>query len=465
MSKYLYISGITLLALSCRVGKDFKTPKLDMPSSFRDHAADSNSIAGIPIATFVRDSALQKLIDSALSRNFDMQIALQNIASASQTLRNARLGNLPDVSANITATRNWPSKNSLNGSLSEQFIGTRYMDDYSAGLSLTWEVVAWGKISRLKEAALADYLRTTEASKTVQTTVITQVAQGYYNLLMLDTQRDVALKNVSLTDSTLRMMQLQFNSGQVTNLALEQTEAQLKVAQALVPQIEQQIIIQENALKLLCGEMPGAVQRNTLLAINADTALAAGVPASVLQHRPDVHAAELAVKAANARAGVAQAAMYPALNITAGLGVNSFKADNWLNIPGSLFETVGGSLTQPVFQRRKLKTDWEIAKVEVEKSTIEFKRSVVTAVQEVSDVLTKVDKLKQQYAFTSQRVERLQNATRNANLLFQSGMANYLEVITAQSNALQSELDLAAVKRDQLNAAIELYRALGGGWK
>ena len=468
MNKYLYIIGFAGLATvaSCKVGKEFARPSVDMPAQFRGQAAaDTNSIAALPVQSFIKDAALLRLIDSAVARNFDAQVALKNIESAGASLTSARLGRLPDLNLTVQGTRNWPSKNSLNGSLSEQFIGTRYMDDYNAGLSLNWEVVAWGKISRLKEAALATYLQSTEASKAVRTRVISEVAQAYYNLLMLDTQKEVAYRNMQLTDSTLRIVRLQYSSGMATNLAVEQIEAQLRVALALIPQIEQQIAVQENALSTLTGEMPRSIARNRLQDLIADTTLAAGVPASLLSRRPDVRAAEMAVKVANARAGVAEAAMYPALNITAGAGVNSFKIDNWLNIPGSLFETVGGSITQPVFRRRQLRTAWEIAKIEWEKSAIEFRRSVTTAVQEVSDALAKMDKLKEQYTFTQQRVDRLEIATHDASLLFQNGMANYLEVITAQSNALQSELDLAAVKRDQLNATIDLYRALGGGWK
>lgn len=468
MNKYLYIIGFAGIATiaSCKVGKEFARPSVEMPAQFRGHAAaDTNSIAALPVQSFIRDAALLRLIDSAVAKNFDVQIALKNIESAGASLKSARLGRLPDLNLSVQGTRNWPSKNSLNGSLSEQFIGTRYMDDYNAGLNLSWEVVAWGKISRLKEAALATYLQSTEASKAVRTRVISDVTQAYYNLLMLDTQKEVAYRNMQLTDSTLRMVRLQYSSGMATNLAVEQIEAQLRVALALIPQIEQQITVQENALKTLTGEMPGGIVRNSLQALTADTTLSAGVPAILLSRRPDVRAAEMAVKIANARAGVAEAAMYPALNITAGVGVNSFKIDNWLNIPGSLFETVGGSITQPVFRRRQLRTEWETAKIEWEKSAIEFRRAVTTAVQEVSDALAKMDKLKEQYTFTQQRVDRLEIATHDASLLFQNGMANYLEVITAQSNALQSELDLAAVKRDQLNATIDLYRALGGGWK
>ncbi|MBS0026478.1 TolC family protein [Chitinophaga sp. 22321] len=467
-SLFLAVAICSMMVTACRVGKDFHRPEVTMPEQYRSAVlpADSNNIGLLPVKTFFTDPVLQTLIDSAISRNLDLRVAVKNVAAASQSLKAARLGALPELNLTVQGNRNWPSKNSLNGSLSEQFMGTKYMDDYNANVGLTWEVIAWGKISHLKEAALASYLQTAEASKAVQTRIVSDVAQGYYNLLMLDKQREIAVKNLGLTDSTLKMMQFQFTSGQINSLAIEQTQAQRQVAAALIPQIEQATALQENALQLLTGNMPGSIIRNSRLAdIRFDLPLSAGVPAALLAQRPDVHATELAVQVANAKAGVARASMYPALNITASAGVNSFKASNWFNIPGSLFETVGGSLTQPIFQRRKLKTDWETAKIEWEKSEFDFKKSVLSAVGEVSDALVKIDKLQSQYAITQVRVEKLQSATRNAGLLFQSGMATYLEVITAQSNVLSSELDLATLQRDQLSAVVDLYRSLGGGWK
>lgn len=472
MNKYitplLMVAGLSSMMMACRVGKDFSRPDTALPTQYRSATlpADSNNIGLLPAKAFFTDPVLQTLIDSALVKNFDIQVAIRNVAIAAQTVKTARLGALPDLSLQVQGNRNYPSKNSLNGSLSQEFMGTKYMDDYNANLGLSWEVMAWGKINRLKEAALATYLQSTEASKAVQTKIVSDVAQGYYNLLMLDTQQEIAAKNLALTDSTLQIMQLQFTSGQITTLAIEQTQAQRQVAAALIPKIAQEITLQENALQLLTGALPGAIIRQSRLeSIRYNLPLSAGVPAALLTQRPDVHAAELAAKAANARTGVARANMYPALNITASAGVNSFKASNWFNIPGSLFETVGGSITQPIFQRKKLKTDWEIAKLEEEKSVIEFKQSVLTAVGEVSDALVRLDKLQAQHAITQIRVEQLQSATHHAGLLFQSGMATYLEVLNAQSNVLQSELDLAALQRDQLSAAVDLYRSLGGGWK
>jgi outer membrane protein TolC len=173
----------------------------------------------------------------------------------------------------------------------------------------------------------------------------------------------------------------------------------------------------------------------------------------------------LALIIANTQIGISQANLYPALNITAGGGLESFKASNWFNIPSSLFGLAGGAIAQPLLRRRELKTQFEIAKMERDQSVIEFRQSILQAVGEVSDALVQVEKLKQQEAIANAQVDTLNRAVFNAQLLFKSDMANYLEVITAQANSLESELNLATIRRRQLNAMVELYRSLGGGWK
>jgi NodT family efflux transporter outer membrane factor (OMF) lipoprotein len=292
------------------------------------------------------------------------------------------------------------------------------------------------------------------------------VAQSYYNLLMLDAQLAVAKKNLALNENTVRIVKMQFDAGQVSSLAVQQTEAQRLRAAQIVPMLEKEIIIQENGLSILTGALPAEIVRNSTLDLTPLlTELSTGVPSSILSQRPDVKASEYELASANARVGITKASMYPALNITAAGGLNSFKSDNWFNMPASLFGMVAGSITQPLLQRKQLRTQYEIAKVEREKAVIAFRQSVLNAVGEVSDALVKVEKLKQEQEFAADRVANLQKATTNADMLFKSGMANYLEVITAQSNVLQSELDLAALKRDQLNAVAQLYRSLGGGWR
>jgi len=332
-------------------------------------------------------------------------------------------------------------------------------------VTLSWEADIWGKIRNQQSRALAGYLQTEEARKAVQTNIVAGVSEGYYNLLMLDAQLAIARKNVALNDSTLQMIRLQYNAGQVTALGIQQAEAQKLAAAELVPQLEQSILLQENALSILTGNLPDRIDRTaTLEQVPVRDSLSAGVPAALVGRRPDVRSSELALTIANANVGITKASLYPSLVITAQGGLNTFIASNWFNIPGSLFGLVGGGIVQPLFQRKQLKTQYEIAKVEREKSVIVFRQSVLVAVGEVSDALAKMGKLKEQQNVAYNRVNTLQQAISNANLLFKNGMATYLEVITAQSNVLQSELDLASIRKDQLSAGVELYRSLGGGW-
>ena len=466
-----YINGLLLLSLlsACKVSKDVQAPKNVVPDTFRNatHTADTTSVGDMQWKNFFADATLQNLIDSAIERNYDMQLAVKNIEASRLLFRQTKWNNIPQVDATVQATINRPSNNSLNGlSLSSFGVGSSAADDYTSYLSLSWEADIWGKIRSKSKAALAEYLSTIEAKKAVQTTLVNNVAQGYYNLLMLDEQLKIAQSNERLNDSTLRIIKLQYNAGQVTLLAVQQAEAQLLTAQSLVPQFEQNIKIQEDALSILAGRLPGDISRSaTLDQFEVPATVSSGIPSSLLANRPDVKSAEYAIQEANANVNVNKAAMYPALRITASGGTDAFRASDWFNIPSSLFGIVAGSVVQPLLDHKELQTQYRVAEVNRNKSVIQFKQSVLNAVGEVSDALVKIDKLKQQQAIVQNQVNTLNKATQNANLLFQNGMATYLEVITAQSNVLQSQLQLATIKRDELSAVSDLYRSLGGGWR
>jgi multidrug efflux system outer membrane protein len=459
---------VLLLALSaCKVSKDIETPKPALPVAFRNAATnDTTSIADIKWKSFFTEATLQKLIDSAIEKNFDMQIAVKNIEASQLLFKQVKWNYVPSVGLNVTANSNRPSDNSVTGlSLSQYNIGSKHIEDYSANLALSWEADIWGKIRNQSKSALATYLQTTEAKKAIQTNIVAGVSQGYYNLLMLDAQLQIAQKNVKLNDSTLRIIRLQYDAGQVTSLAVQQAEAQRLAAAQLVPVFEQNISIQENALRILTGALPDKIERSaTLDQLNVPENLSAGLPSAIVSRRPDVRTAELALVIANSKVGISKAEMYPALRISATGGVNSFKASNWFNIPASLFGVVAGSVVQPLLDHKRLSTTYKVAQVEREKNVLQFRQSVLNAVGEVSDALVRIDKLKDQQAIAANRVNTLQQATGNANLLFKNGLANYLEVITAQSNVLQSELELVSIKRAQLSAVSDLYRSLGGGW-
>jgi multidrug efflux system outer membrane protein len=458
--------ALVLGLAACKVSKDVTTPAAQLPGQFRSsESADTTSIASLPWKSFFADPVLERLIDSAIVHNYDMQVALQNIKSAQLVLGQAKLGYWPDITLQVTANLTRPGSESLNGITSNDFLHSKYLNDYNANLGLSWEADIWGKIKNKQSMALAQYLQTAEAKKLLQTNIVSGVAEGYYNLLMLDAQLGIARANLALNDSTLRIIRLQYNAGEVTALGVQQAEAQELTAAELIPQLQQSILLQEDALSILAGSLPDAVQRGkTLDEVPVRDALSAGVPAELLSRRPDVRSSELALTVANANVGINKAALYPTIVISPEGGWDNYLLKNWFNIPGSLFGAVVGGLTQPVFQRKKLKTAYEVAEVDREKTVIQFKQSVLTAVGEVSDAMATISKLREQRIVVTSRVDTLQLAIANANSLFRNGLANYLEVITAQSNVLQSELELASIKKGQLSAEVELYRSLGGGW-
>jgi NodT family efflux transporter outer membrane factor (OMF) lipoprotein len=324
----------------------------------------------------------------------------------------------------------------------------------------------WGKLRRQREVAVENYLQSYEASRAVQTTLVAGIANTYFNLLMLDAQLRIARRNLLLGDTVVQMMQLQKQAGQVTELAVQQAEAQRQTAALLVPQLEQEVAVQENTLRILTGELPGHIRRSTnLQQFTVPDELPAGIPAAMISRRPDVRASEMALRAANARVGAAQGELYPSLRITAAGGINAFEASKWFTMPASLFGTVAGGIVQPLLNKRQLKTQLEVAKVQREQAVIGFRQSALNAIGEVSNALVRLDKLESRHRIAAEQVNTLHQAIYNAGLLFKSGLATYLEVITAQSNSLQAELNLADVHRQQLDAMVELYRSLGGGWR
>ena len=465
--QYSIILLLVVFISACRMGKEYQRPELELPKEFTTASfSDTSSIANIEWKRFFTNTSLQALINQGIVYNQDLLLAMKRIEIAQQEVKQARALLLPEVDVRVAGQYNYLSKNSLNGISANSFLGKSHIENYLATVNLSWEADIWGKLGRQKEATLAQYMGTYEAAKAVQTQLVANIAQGFFNLLMLDKQLDIARRNLALTDTFLTATILLKDAGEVTALAVQQASSQKQSTALLIPQLEQSIALQENALQVLTGHLPGAIARSASLndALITDS-LSTGLPVSMVSRRPDVRSNEMALVAANAQVGIAQANMYPALNITAGGGLESFKASNWFSIPNSLFGLVAGSVAQPVFKRRALKTQFEVAKLQREQAVISFKQSVLQATGEVANALVQIDKLNQQQQIATAQVDTLKHAVFNSQLLFKSDMANYLEVITAQGNTLQAELNLAAIQRQQLSARVELYRSLGGGWK
>ncbi|MFD2522844.1 TolC family protein [Emticicia soli] len=464
-NKYIIVGLVMVTFLSaCSVGKKYSRADLNVPQNYRDTIAVTADTVMLPWRTFFKDPILVGLIDKALKGNNEVSVALKTMQQLDLTYQQARLNLLPTFDFSLGANRTWLSKNSLNGSISDQFLGSNFLDDYSATLRLGWEADIWGKTKMMKEGALANYFAQKENIAALKTRIIVQVAQAYYNLITLDEQLKIAERNIQLGDSTLRILHLQYNSGQITSLAVDQAEAQKKTAELLVPLALQNIAVTENALSILCGAYPDRIERaGNFAAASPEEVFPMGVPAMLLSRRPDVKAAEYAVVSANSRTGLAKAAMYPAISLSSSVGANSFKFNTWFDLPGSLVKNLGVNLVQPIFQKKALQTAYEVAIIEQEKAAVQFRQSVLTAVGEVSNALATAKYSDSRIALVEQKNASLMKAKSDALLLYKSGVANYLEVITAQNNALQNELEAINIKREKLNAIVDLYRALGGG--
>ena len=477
---FITVLLFTFVLSACKVGKKYERPELNLPENYR--GADSlaltdSSLAQIHWRDMFNDEDLVNLIDSALVNNYDMRIALKNMEIAERNLKINKLQYLPSVDLNLgTVNKQFRSADFYSSPSSKWYEehGTQapsslytYQSQFASGVEFSWELDIWGKIANAGDILKSEWLDSKEARHAIQTKLIADVASGYFNLLGLDAQIEVAKRNLQLNDSTMRMIQLQFDAGEITALAMQQTESQRLLAASLIPKLENEIVIQENSLRTLLGEMPDAILRRKKLndsIINFSEDLSLGAPLGIIRNRPDIKRAEYDLIAANARMNIKQAMRYPQLSLSGVFGLNSMLPKNWFNIPGALLGGVVGELTTPIFRNKKLKNDYEVAKIEREKSELALQRQVMEAVGEIASTLTTVKKQEEQLDLSEKRVKNSQLAVKNASLLFKSGYATYLEVITAQSNALNSDLDLVSLQQKQLNAFIKLYRALGGGW-
>ncbi|WP_099367022.1 efflux transporter outer membrane subunit [Sphingobacterium sp. 1.A.4] len=476
-----FIGLCLLIAQGCKVGEKYTQPTLNLPDQFRgdtlSYFADTSSISNISWKDFFHDPTLKELIDSVLVNNYDMKTALLNIEIASKQLRQNKYNYLPEVDATIgSMNKQWRSKDFGSGPSSKWYEkhGTKasenmftYLSQFGSEIGFSWEIDIWGKISNAKDQLNAEFMNSQEVRNAIQTNLIANVAKGYFNLLMLDAKIEVAKRNVTLNDSTKKMLELQYQAGEITALGIQQTESQRLIAASLVPELEKEILIQENALQVLTGKMPDRIKRGTsfehLFAENKDISL--GSPIEILRNRPDVRGAELELIASNANANIQQAMRYPSLSLGGEFGVNAMLPKNWFSIPGALLGGIGANLTAPIFKRKSLKTKWEVAKLERDKAELSLQQTVVEAVSEVSDAVITVEKQREQLEYARLRVENSQKAVQNANLLFKGGYATYLEVITAQSNALNSDLGLVELRQEHLESYVNLYRSLGGGWR
>lgn len=484
-SQYIKNISLSLLAAagiaSCNSVKNSYEYNINVPENYvytdTVSAYDSITIAVIPWKDFFNDEQLTLLINKAIEYNFDMQTALKNIEIAQLKADQAKLNWLPSVDATLANRAYQYRSEDFYSSASSRYYAEKgteapsslynYTMQNISGISVSWEVDIWRKFRDQKQIALNNYLQTEEARKAIQTNLIAQIAEGYYNLILLNAQLDVAQTNFELSKNTLEIVQLQYEAGQITALAKQQTKSQMLTAQALIPSLKQQIALQENQINYLTGSFSQEIDISSKKLENYFylDVLSEGVPLQLLQNRPDIRSAELELLSANSNVGLAQKQKYPSIKIDLGGGVNSMLPENWFNIPGALFGSVVGGIIAPVFNKKKLRTNHEVAMVEREKTEINLQKTVHKAINEVTDALILIKTIDEQLEIAEEQVVNSSLAVRQSNLLFNSGFATYLEVINAQRSALENELNLNRIRKNKLAARVQLYKTLGGGWQ
>lgn len=476
--KYLLIIGCVVSLAACGAKKRASTASMDLPEEFvlPDSLSQSLDTMLISRNEFFKDSILNNLIEDGLQNNFDVRIANKEIEIFDEYFKESKMGFFPRLNLNLfSIERRWFSENSRNSPNSTYYdrkgrepSNKLYLErlDHTSSAALDWELDLWGKIRNQKREARALYRQSKVARRVLETELIATIAQDYYSLLMLDEQVEVAQKNHKFRDSTLAMIQLLYKAGEVTALAVQQSQTQVLEASSLISQLKEQRAIQENNLRLLTGKLPGRIMRSGELESRGDAyAQVRELPLYLVENRPDVLVARHGLIAANARVGVTQAQRYPNLTITAEAGLESLLPQNWFNVPGSLFGSFVGGLTAPVLQGRKLKTDYRVAKLQRDEAEIDFQRSVFEAVTDIQNIMVSLDGLEDQLEIANVKQLVAQQALENSRMLFRSGFADYLEVITAQGEAMETELDLVRTRANLMVERIQLYRALGGGWK
>ncbi|MBD3862946.1 efflux transporter outer membrane subunit [Olleya marilimosa] len=462
-SKGALILVVALTLQSCFVAQDYVRPDLDAETQalYRTDnlPTDSVSIADVSWKNLFTDQYLQQYIEEGLQNNMDVRIALQQILAAQAYAKQGKAGYLPSISVGANATHQELSENSQFGAL---FSGG--IDTYDITANLSWEADIWGKIRSNKRATQAAYLQSVAGHQAVKTQLISSIANTYYNLLALDAQLEVTKQTIITRESGVKTIKALKDAGQVTQVAVDQNIAQYNSAKALQVDIEVAIFKTENTLSILLGKTPQTFERSSLDIQNIDQDIVLGVPATLLSNRPDVMAAEYGLINSFELSNVAKSNLYPSLTLTASGGLESLDVDNLINA-NSIFANIIGGITQPIFNQRKLKTQREVAFAQQEQALLRFKQTLLVAGSEVSNALYTYKSETKKFEFRKNEVEALRTAEANSNELLKNGYANYLDLLTARESALNAELNIINSQLQQLVSIVDLYEALGGGWR
>ena len=422
-----------------------------------DRRQDSISVADVPWKEYFADPKLQDLLAEGLKNNYDLRVAVSRIEQAEANLMMSRAANLPTVDVG------WQSDHTRTSS---GISGTKVLGYYSHvnqfGFSASWEIDLWGKLNSQAKIKYASYLSSTENKNLVQTNLVADIAKAYYNLMSLDEQLRITRETaVSLQESVETITHLMV-AGQQNAAAVEQSKALLYSTQLSIPDLENQVRQQENALCVLLGRNPSPVNRSNMKEQAVSSSLSDGVPVSFLAKRPDVRQAELSLRSAYASVDVAKTSFYPSLTISsASLGYSGGFADFFK--PANIAANIVAGLSQPLLNKKQLKGNLQLARAEQEEALLTFESTVLNAGQEVSDILFGYQSSLRKTTDRQNQIISLIKSVDYTQDLLKAGEANYTEVLSAQRDLLSAQLNQVSDKLDQLDYGVNLYKALGGG--
>jgi multidrug efflux system outer membrane protein len=468
----IIIIGLTFLLLqSCVPTRNVREVKTQLPDSYQLEQSDTITSARKKWNDFFTDPQLHTLIEQALANNQELNIMLQQIA-VSQNEIQARKGEyLPFVNLRAGAevekvgefTRNGAVEESLNIREADAFPDP--LTNYQVGLFASWELDVWKKLRNSKKAAVMEYLATVEGKNFMVTNLVAEIASSYYELLALDYQLKIINQNLEFQGTSLEIVKIQKQAARATELAVKRFEAEVYKNRGERYDIKQQIIEVENRINFLIGQQPAVVARSNqdFIEIEIDS-VSKGIPAQLLQYRPDIRQVELELAAAKLNVKVARANFYPSFGIRSGIGLEAFQPKFLTSTPSSLLYSLAGDVVSPLINRNAIKAAYNTANDRQLQVVFEYEKTILNAYIEVANKLSAIENLKKSYDLKVEQVKSLNESIDISNKLFQSARADYMEVLLTQRDALNAKTELVETRKNQLLTRVGIYKALGGGW-
>lgn len=451
------LTATAVLLAGCAAGPDYQAPKVSAPEQWRAAPQAQGAAATDNWWQQFNDPVLQQLISTTLANNHDLKVAAARVEIARAQQRSARSNHLPSLVGNAGASRNKSSE------YAEPAMPTLTTSSFRLNLELGYEIDLWGRLRRADEAASARLLASEANRDALQQSLIAEVVRSYLDLRTLDAQHALSEQALKAREDEYALQQRRFAGGVASRLELNQALIEVNNARLTLPELQQQIALQENALSTLSGVQPGAIARGKPLAELSVPAVPAGLPSELLQRRPDLRAAEQELIAANADIGQARAAWYPRLSLTGLFGLESADLSNLLK-SGAATWNAGANLATPIFTGGRAQAAEATAQAGYEVALSSYRQSVLNALREVNDALASQHAARTLLAGRTAQQQAMEETLRLAQLRYKNGYSGYLEVLTVQNQLYQMQMAVVQSQRAQLNSAVGLYRALGGNW-